>query len=165
MWQVEVSLQAEGQRIPNLTHPAVPIGNEDNATVLQMVGQQRSFEFQPKDHVTLGESLGLIDFEAGAEVSGSKFYYLKNAAALLELALVNWAMTRVVGKGFTPIMTPDLVKESVLEKCGFQPRADNTQVGAGAGCCAQLPGFTADRLAYHALATPAVPQQRCWYFD
>ena len=62
------------------------------------------------------------------QVSGQKFYYLKNAAALLELALVNWAMTKVVSRGFTPIMTPDLVKESVLEKCGFQPRGTNTQV-------------------------------------
>jgi len=62
------------------------------------------------------------------QVSGQKFYYLRNAAALLELALVNWAITKVVARGFTPIMTPDLVKESVLEKCGFQPRGTNTQV-------------------------------------
>lgn len=64
-------------------------------------------------------------------MSGQKFYYLRNAAALLELALVNYAMTKVVARGFTPIMTPDLVKESVLEKCGFQPRGTNTQVGIG----------------------------------
>ncbi len=74
-----------------------------------------------------------------AQVSGQKFYYLRNAAALLELALVNYAMTRVVSRGFTPIMTPDLVKETVLEKCGFQPRGTNTQVRAcvrvcGCGC-------------------------------
>ncbi|GFH10548.1 AA_TRNA_LIGASE_II domain-containing protein, partial [Haematococcus lacustris] len=61
-------------------------------------------------------------------VSGQKFYYLRNAGALLELALVNWAMSRVVARGFTPIMTPDLVKETVLEKCGFQPRGEGTQV-------------------------------------
>jgi seryl-tRNA synthetase len=66
------------------------------------------------------------------QVSGQKFYYLRNAGALLELALVNWAMSRVAARGFTPIMTPDLVKEAVLEKCGFQPRGTNTQVmGAG----------------------------------
>ncbi len=63
------------------------------------------------------------------QVSGQKFYYLRNAAALLELALVNWAMSKAVARGFTPIMTPDLVKASVLEKCGFQPRGTNTQVG------------------------------------
>ena len=62
-------------------------------------------------------------------MSGQKFYYLRNAGALLELALVNWAMSRTAARGFTPITTPDLVKSSVLEKCGFQPRGDNTQVG------------------------------------
>ncbi len=65
------------------------------------------------------------------QVSGQKFYYLRNAAALLELALVNYSMTKVVSRGFTPIMTPDLVKESVLDKCGFQPRGTNTQVCVG----------------------------------
>jgi len=94
---VESSLQIEGQRLPNLTHPDVPIGGEDNAAVMRTVGGQREFGFAPKDHVTLGEALGLLDFETAAEVSGSKFYYLKNAAALLELALVNYAMTKVIG--------------------------------------------------------------------
>lgn len=89
--------QVEGQRLPNLTHPAVPFGGEDNATVLRVIGQQQDFGFTPRDHVTIGEALGLLDFEAAAEVSGSKFYYLKNAAALLELALVNYAMTKVSG--------------------------------------------------------------------
>jgi len=64
------------------------------------------------------------------QVSGAKFYYLRNEAALLELALVNWTMSKVAAAGFTPMITPDLVRESVFEKCGFQPRADNTQVGA-----------------------------------
>jgi hypothetical protein len=92
---VEAALQVEGQRLPNLTHPDVPIGGEEHAAVLKTVGAQREFAFAPKDHVTLGEALGLLDFETAAEVSGSKFYYLKNAAALLELALVNYAMTKV----------------------------------------------------------------------
>ncbi|GBF92787.1 seryl-tRNA synthetase [Raphidocelis subcapitata] len=124
----EAALQLEGQRLPNLTHPDAPLGGEDAAAVLRTVGRQRDFVFDPRDHVAIGEALDLLDFEAAAEVSGSKFYYLKNAAALLELALVNYAMNKVVSRGFTPIMTPDLVKASVLEKCGFQPRADNTQV-------------------------------------
>lgn len=125
----EIALQREGQRIPNLTHPSVPIGGEDLATVLNVVGSQRLFEgFEAMDHVTVAEALDLVDFEAAGEVSGQKFYYLRNAAALLELALVNWAMTKAAARGFTPIMTPDLVKASVLEKCGFQPRGSNTQV-------------------------------------
>lgn len=72
--------------------------------------------------------LGLVDFDNAALVTGSKFYYLRNAAALLEMALVNYAFQKVASRGFTPIMTPDLVREGVLEKCGFRPRADNTQV-------------------------------------
>jgi len=126
--QVEMSLQREGQRVPNLTHPSVPIGGEDVATVLRLVGAPREFEFEVKDHVTVAEALDLVDFEAAAEVSGQKFYYLRNAAALMEMALVNYALSKAMSKGFTPIMTPDLVKESVLEKCGFQPRGTNTQV-------------------------------------
>ena len=88
----------------------------------------RQFGFKPRDHLALGEALDLFDFEAGAEVAGSKFYYMRNAGALLEMALVNWALQGVAARGYTPITTPDLVRESVLEKCGFQPRADNTQV-------------------------------------
>lgn len=95
---------------------------------LRTVGAQRRFDFPVRDHVILGESLDLIDFDSGSEVSGSKFYYLRNAAALLEMALVNWALSKALSRGFTPIMTPDIVKESVLEKCGFQPRMANTQV-------------------------------------
>lgn len=95
------------------------------------IGSQRDFAaegFSATDHVTLGEALDLLDFESAADVSGGKFYYLRNAAALLELALINWSMMKAVSKGFTPLMTPDLVKASVLEKCGFQPRGAGTQV-------------------------------------
>lgn len=69
----------------------------------------------------------------GLQVSGAKFYYLRNEAALLEMALVNWAMQKVVRRGFTPLMTPDIVREAVFEKCGFQPRGANTQVGGHRG--------------------------------
>ncbi|KAF5839363.1 putative seryl-tRNA synthetase [Dunaliella salina] len=126
---VEQAMQVEGQRIPNSTHPEVPLGGEENATLLASVGEQRVFEgFQPADHVKLAESLKMVDFDAAAEVTGQKFYYLCNAGALLELALVSWAMARVGAKGYTPFTTPDIVKASVLEKCGFQPRGTNTQV-------------------------------------
>ncbi|EFJ45296.1 hypothetical protein VOLCADRAFT_82377 [Volvox carteri f. nagariensis] len=121
--RVESSLHPEGQREPNLTHPDVPLEREE-----AQVGAQRHFSFPPRDHVTLAEALDLVDFESAAEVTGQKFYYLRNAGALLELALVNYAFNKVVSRGFTPIMTPDLVKASVLEKCGFQPRGTGTQV-------------------------------------
>lgn len=126
---LEIVLQREGQRLPNMTHPDVPVGGEDVATVLSEVGSPRVFDsFQPLDHLTLGERLDIIDFETGASVAGTKFYYLKKEAALLELALVNWAMQKVVARGFVPMITPDLVRENVFEKCGFQPRATNTQI-------------------------------------
>ncbi|KAL4859468.1 Serine--tRNA ligase [Chlorella vulgaris] len=125
---LEAELQREGQRLPNMTHPDVPIGGEDVSGVLATVGQRPSFEFAVKDHLQLGEDLDLIDFETGGVVSGAKFYYLRNEAALMELALINWTMQRVVAAGFTPMTTPDLVRESVFEKCGFQPRAQNTQI-------------------------------------
>lgn len=88
-------------------------------------------DFEVRDHVRLGAELGVIDFEAGAAVSGTKFAYLRGAGALLEVALVSWALQRVTAAGFTPHGTPDLVRSSILEKCGFQPRGTNTQVGYG----------------------------------
>ncbi|CAL4979846.1 unnamed protein product [Urochloa decumbens] len=121
-------LQLEAQSIPNATHPDVPVGGEESSVVRKEVGSQRSFNFTIKDHLQLGKELDLFDFDAAAEVSGSKFYYLKNEAVLLEMALVNWAISEVSKKGFTPLITPEIVRSSVVEKCGFQPRAQNTQV-------------------------------------
>ncbi|KAJ1276349.1 hypothetical protein BS78_05G208000 [Paspalum vaginatum] len=126
--QLTDKLQLEAQSIPNTTHPDVPIGGEESSVVRKEVGSQRSFNFNIKDHVQLGKELDLFDFDAAAEVSGSKFYYLKNEAVLLEMALVNWAIMEVSKKGFTPLITPEIVRSSVVEKCGFQPRAQNTQV-------------------------------------
>ena len=126
----EVVLQREGQRLPHATHPEVPTGgSEDDFKQLRLVGSPRSFPgFAPLDHVALGDALGLFDFEAASKSSGSRFVYLKGAAALLELALIQWAISRAAAAGFTPYTTPDLVRASCLEKVGFQPRAANTQV-------------------------------------
>jgi len=156
----EAELQAEGQRVPNGTHPDVPrSGDEADAGLVRLVGAARDFAaegFAPRDHVALAEALDLVDFEAASAVSGSKFYYLRNAAAMLELALVSLALGRAQAAGFVPMTTPDLVRESVLEKCGFQPRADNTQVysvsGGAPGLCltgtAEVPlgGFYMDQI-------------------
>lgn len=126
---IETALQTEGKKLPNLTHPDVAVGGEEEAVVLREVGSQRAFEFENvQDHVSLGEALGVLDFEHGSSVSGTKFYYLRKEAALLELALVNYAMQKIYAKGFEPMITPDLVRESVLEKCGFQPRGEGTQI-------------------------------------
>ncbi|GJP32913.1 hypothetical protein CLOM_g17496 [Closterium sp. NIES-68] len=126
--EVASELQREGQRLPNLTHPDVPRGGEEVAATLRTVGEKRVFSFPHKDHVELGLALDLFDFDSAAEVSGAKFYYLRNEAALLEMALLNWALALLVARGFTPVSTPDLVRSHVVERCGFQPRAANTQV-------------------------------------
>ncbi|XVE55535.1 hypothetical protein DITRI_Ditri03aG0166600 [Diplodiscus trichospermus] len=121
-------LQLEAQCIPNMTHPAVPIGGEDSSKLRNMVGSPRTFHFSVKDHLQIGKELDLFDFDAAAEVSGSKFYYLKNEAVMLEMGLINWTLTEVMKRGFTPLTTPEIVRSSVVEKCGFQPRGENTQV-------------------------------------
>ena len=125
---IESALQIEGKKLPNLTHPNVPVGEEEHATLLKEIGEKQSFGFKPKDHVTLGEHLGVLDFDTGSTVSGTKFYYLRKEAALLEIALVQYAMQKIYQKGFEPMITPDLVRSSVMEKCGFQPRGEGTQV-------------------------------------
>eukprot|EP00268_Persea_americana_P013214 TRINITY_DN15762_c0_g1_i1.p1 TRINITY_DN15762_c0_g1~~TRINITY_DN15762_c0_g1_i1.p1 ORF type:complete len:535 (-),score=118.62 TRINITY_DN15762_c0_g1_i1:185-1789(-) len=121
-------LQEEAQCIPNISHPDVPIGGEDCSALRKMVGSPREFKFPVKDHVQLGKELDLLDFDAAAEVSGSKFCYLKNEAVLLEMGLINWAFSEVMKRDFTPLITPEIVRSSVVEKCGFQPRGQNTQV-------------------------------------
>ena len=85
-------------------------------------GEPRKFDFKPKDHVALAEALDLVDFEAGASVAGQKFYFLKNEAVLLELALVQYAMQTLVREGYTPVITPDVARVEVLEGIGFIPR-------------------------------------------
>ena len=121
--QVDAELHAAMLPLPNLTHPDAPIGQTAEANkVLRRWGTPRTFDFAPKDHVALCEALQLADFEAGASVAGQKFYFLKNEGALLELALVHYAMSTLVKKGFIPVITPDLARVEVLEGIGFQPR-------------------------------------------
>jgi seryl-tRNA synthetase len=126
--QVEVDLHAALLTIPNMTHPDAPVGATpaDNKVVKRW-GEPRQFDFAPKDHVTLAEALDLVDFEAGAAVTGQKFYFLKNEAVLLELALVQFAMHKLVARGYIPVITPDLARVEVLEGIGFMPRDPNPE--------------------------------------
>jgi seryl-tRNA synthetase len=125
--EIEEALRVAILPIPNMTHPAAPVGTDAVANkVVAKFGEPRKFDFKAKDHIALVESLQLADFEAGVKVSGSKFYFLKNEGVLLELALVQYAMQKLVAKGFTPIITPDLAKVDVLEGIGFSPR-DNAE--------------------------------------
>ncbi len=117
------------RRVPNLTHPDAPVGvTEDDSRELRRVGTPRTFEFPVKDHVELGKSLDLIDFETGGRVAGTGFYFLKNDAVLLELALQQFAVRTLIAAGFTPIITPDLARNNILEGIGFTPRGVETQV-------------------------------------
>lgn len=116
-------------KLPNLTHPDAPIGaTEESNKVLRTWGEPRRFDFQPKDHVEIGKALDLIDFEAGAKVSGQGFYFLKNEGVLLDMALQQFALGKLIDEGFTPVTTPDLARNQILEGIGFSPRGPETQV-------------------------------------
>ncbi|MEU6326023.1 seryl-tRNA synthetase [Streptomyces sp. 2224.1] len=118
--------QALLQKLGNLVHPDVPVGGEEDFTVLETHGTIRDFAaegFEPKDHLEIGELLGAIDVERGAKVSGSRFYYLTGIGALLELALVNAAIAQATAAGFTPMLTPALVRPRAMEGTGFLGQA------------------------------------------
>jgi seryl-tRNA synthetase len=116
-------------KLPNMTHPTTPIARTENdSKIIKEVGNKPVFNFKPKDHIELAKTLDIIDFDTAAKVSGQKFYYLKNEAALLELALINYAMRTLVNKGFTPFLTPDLARDKILEGIGFNPRGEETNI-------------------------------------
>ena len=124
----QVALSDRLADLPNFVHPQAPVGGEDDFRELRRVGTPRDFDFAPLDHLALGERLELFDFEAGAKVTGQKFYYLKNAAVLLELALQRLALDIVIEEGFTPFSTPDLARRAVVDCFAFSPRGPETQI-------------------------------------
>jgi seryl-tRNA synthetase len=125
----EKELRDEQSRIPNLTHPDSPVGpDESHNKELRRWGEPPVFDFKPLDHVAIGEALGLVDFDAGTKVTGSNFYFLKNEAVLLELALARFALETLQREGFTLHETPDMAKMKVLEGCGFSPRGEESQI-------------------------------------
>ncbi len=127
---LEATLAALQSGIPNLSHPDAPIGVDDKANLELAKGRRPlpKFDFKPLDHVQLAEKLDLIDFEAGARVAGHGFYFLKNEAVLLELALQQYAVHALVAEGFTPMTTPDLARNEVLQGIGYIPRGPETQI-------------------------------------
>jgi seryl-tRNA synthetase len=108
MWQIE-----------NVVIDGVPEGGEDDFVVVKEVGTKPSFDFEPKDHVALGELLDVIDIERGAKISGSRFYFLKGMGARLELALMNLALDQATKAGFTALITPTLVRPEIMAGTGF----------------------------------------------
>ena len=112
--------------LPNLLPDDTPVGDDDNENLcLKKEGDIPSFPYTPKDHLELCESLDLIDFEAGAKVAGSKFYFLKNEAVLLSMALSQFTISKAMAMGYTPLMTPDLAKSSIVSGAGYNPRRDD----------------------------------------
>ncbi|KAJ1943621.1 hypothetical protein GGF37_002562, partial [Kickxella alabastrina] len=133
---IEARLRYEAAKIPNLSHPDTPLGDESHARTVHINGNLHNTPTVPldetnsalsdvefKDHYDLALSLGIVDMEAGARVAGSRFHYWRGAGALLELALVQYAMTRAVAAGFVPHITPDVARSSVVDACGFRPRS------------------------------------------
>ncbi len=115
--------------MPNLTHPEVPVGDEDCSNELRRGATEiKSMGFPVQDHVELAQQHDLIDFEGGARIAGNGFYFLKNEAVLLELALQQYAMQLLVGEGFTPMITPDVARSEILQGIGFIPRGPETQI-------------------------------------
>jgi seryl-tRNA synthetase len=126
---VEKELLTEARKIPNMAHPDVPVGREDKDNLeVKRVGEPSKFNFEPADHVKLGQDLDIIDFDSGTKVSGTKFYYLKNEGVFLELGLIRYALDILQKKGFTPFITPDIAREEILEGIGFNPRGDESNV-------------------------------------
>lgn len=127
--ETEKNLTEEAVKIPNMSHPDAPLGEGETGNAqLRTWGTVPSFSFAPKDHVEIGQQLDLVDFETGARVAGQKFYYLKNEAVILELALVRYAMDALMREGFTPFITPDVAREEIVAGHGFNPRGPESNI-------------------------------------
>src|SRR3989344_1298939 len=115
-------------QIPNRSHPDAPVGENDAMNVEVRRSAEPHSIRDVKDHVELGKSLDVLDFERGAKVTGAKFYYLKGRLAILEQALVRFALDELMGHHFVPLTTPDLAKDEVVIGTGFQPRGPESQI-------------------------------------
>ncbi|KAJ1941732.1 Serine--tRNA ligase, mitochondrial [Linderina macrospora] len=135
---IEAQLIHEAAKIPNTTHPDTPVGDESKARTVKIEGLLHTADRIPselgdlsrlsseefRDHYDLIRDLDIVDMQAGAKVAGSRFHYWKGAGALLELALVQYAMTRASAAGFIPHITPDVARSSIVDACGFRPRSN-----------------------------------------
>lgn len=126
--ELDAKVQALHLEIPNLIHPESPIGADESASKEIKLGKtaKKEFSFEVKDHVALGEALGIFDFASASKTAGAGFYYLLGDGVRLELALQNFALHRLSALGFTPVITPELVRESILTGAGYMPRGDES---------------------------------------
>jgi seryl-tRNA synthetase len=121
--ELEAATNVIAKQLSNVLDPDAPIGGEEDFKVIEHVGEPRKFDFEPKDHVELGKLLGAIDTERGAKVAGARSYYLTGPGALLELALINYAIQQATKAGFIPVIPPVLVNPPAMEGTGFLGQA------------------------------------------
>ncbi len=115
-------------QFPNMTHPATPAGLDDTENKeIRVIGDIKQLS-HPLDHVQLAERHDLIDFERGAKVAGSKFYFLKGKMAMLEQATIQWALKELIAEGYQLMITPDLARKEVMLGTGYNPRGDEQQI-------------------------------------
>jgi seryl-tRNA synthetase len=128
--QLDAEITGIQASIPNMSHPDAPIGVDDKSNLELRRGKvaPREFDFEPLDHVTLCENLDLLDLEGGARTTGHGFYFLRNEAVLLELALQRYALESLMPEGFTPTITPDLARDEIVQGAGYIPRGPETQI-------------------------------------
>ncbi|MGH2589501.1 MAG: serine--tRNA ligase [Actinomycetota bacterium] len=120
--EAEATLADLLARVPNVPHESAPDGfTEDDAVEVRRHGEPPAFDFEPRDHVALGELLGVLDTERGARTSGSRFVYLLGDIVHVQFALVRHALDILVEKGFTPVIPPVLVREEAMYGTGFLP--------------------------------------------
>ena len=125
----EEELTALLYQIPNPAFTDVPVGKDESQNVeVSKWGEIPSFDFPIKDHLELGKALDILDFETGAKVTGSQYYYLYNEGVFLELALVNFALKLLSQEGFIPVITPDLAKSRYYLGTGYQPKGNEAQI-------------------------------------
>lgn len=126
--EIEEKLSSSLNLIPNLPAVGVKTGKNDSENeIVKKWGEPAKFDFTPKDHLTLGTALGILDFETGAKVTGSQFYYLYGDGVLLELALVRYALDLLIKEGFTPVITPDLARSRYYLGTGYVPEGEEAQ--------------------------------------
>lgn len=125
--EVEAELKDMHLQIPNLPDADVPEGTEDDNKPFKTVGEPTQFDFEPRDHVELGKMLDIIDIDSAQESSGARFYYLKNEAVLMQFALVQFVMQKLISNNFIPVMPPVLVREEAMYATGFFP-ADRNEI-------------------------------------
>lgn len=126
--EVELQFTEKLNQVPNLCSPKAPLGkNEKDNVEVRKWGKPKKFNFPAKDHLEIGKNLGILDFETGAKVSGSQFYFLYGDGARLELALIQYAFDLLAKEGFVPVITPDLAKSRYYLGTGYAPKGKEAQ--------------------------------------